>query len=141
MDPAKDKYIRFTTTKKDGTPVSTPVWLVDLGGGRAGFYTSSTSGKAKRLRHTPRAVIQASDMRGNPIAGRAPSEVAIEIVSGEQLADIHRRVRSKYGAFQVNASHLGAVVGGWVKRKKQPYGDVGVTFAVPPSGPAATSPA
>lgn len=131
MDPAKDKYLRFTTTKKDGTQVPTAVWFVDLGGGRAGFYTSSTSGKAKRLRHTPRAVVQPSDMRGNPVVGSTPSEIAVQTVSGEELAEIHRRVKAKYGAFQVNAAHVGAVVGGWVKRKKQPYGDVGVTFELP----------
>ena len=49
-----EKYILLTTFRRDGTPVSTPVWAVDLGDARIGFWTSSGSGKAKRLAHTDR---------------------------------------------------------------------------------------
>ena len=129
----QEKYIRFTTTKRDGTPVGTAVWLVDLGNGRAGFYTSSTSGKAKRLRHTPRGVVQPSDFRGNPTPGSSPVEVDVALVDGSELVRLHELVRAKYGAPQVRLAKVGALAGGWVKRKRQPYGDVGVTFAVPPS--------
>ncbi|MBL8931803.1 MAG: pyridoxamine 5'-phosphate oxidase family protein [Kineosporiaceae bacterium] len=130
--PLRDeKYLRFTTTRRDGTEVSTPVWLADLGDGRIGFYTSSTSGKAKRLRHTPRAVVQACDMRGNPKPDSRPAEVDVVLADAAELARIHDLIRSKYGGFQVVASRIGGVVGGWIKRRSQPYGDVGVTFRVP----------
>jgi uncharacterized protein len=38
-----EKYIRFTTFKRDGTAVSTPTWVVTLDDGRYGFWTSSGS--------------------------------------------------------------------------------------------------
>ena len=46
---ADEKYVLLTTYRRDGRPVSTPVWWVDLGDGSFGFWTSSASGKAKRL--------------------------------------------------------------------------------------------
>ena len=52
MALSDEKYIRVTTFKKDGTEVSTPTWVVALDDGKIGFYTSSTSGKAKRARTT-----------------------------------------------------------------------------------------
>lgn len=138
MGLAQAKYLRFTTTKRDGTQVATPVWLADLADGRVGFYTSSTSGKVKRLRHTPRALVQPSDFRGNPISGTSPVEVEVTLVDGPELVRIHDLVTAKYGAFQVRLARVGAVVGGWVKRKPQPYGDVGVTFTVPDDDAPAT---
>jgi hypothetical protein len=47
-----DKYMQFTTFRRDGRAVSTPVWLVQLPEGEIGFSTGSDSGKAKRLSHT-----------------------------------------------------------------------------------------
>ena len=56
MSIADEKYIALTTFRRDGTPVSTPVWIVALDEpGTAGFWTSSGSGKAKRIAHTWRA--------------------------------------------------------------------------------------
>ena len=51
-----EKVVSFTTFKRDGSAVSTPVWIVDLGNGSAGFYTPSVSGKTKRLKDDPRVV-------------------------------------------------------------------------------------
>ena len=48
---AKARYLRLTTFKRKGTPVSAPVpGIVD--GDRAYFGASSRSGTAKRLQHT-----------------------------------------------------------------------------------------
>jgi PPOX class probable F420-dependent enzyme len=52
-----EKYMRLTTFRRDGRPVATPVWVVKLDGDRIGFWTSSGSGKAKRLAHTARVTV------------------------------------------------------------------------------------
>lgn len=52
MALSDEKYLLFTTFERDGTPVSSPVWVAALDGGSVGFYTSSGTGKAKRLAHT-----------------------------------------------------------------------------------------
>ena len=72
LDP--EKYILLTTFKRDGTPVPTPVWVVPLDDGQLGLWTSSGSGKAKRLAHTSRVTIQACDARGRPRPGTMPSK-------------------------------------------------------------------
>ena len=72
MGLSDEKYIRVTTFKKDGTEVSTPTWVVALDGEQIGFYTSSTSGKAKRLKNNPKVIVQPSDSRGRARSGTTP---------------------------------------------------------------------
>ena len=120
-----EKYMLLTSFRRDGTPVATPVWVVPLEGEKIGFWTSSGSGKAKRLAHTPRVTVQACDARGRPTAGTSAVEAAAQLVEGEQLADIRRRVVAKYGAMTKVTKVLG-IIGGVVKGKRIPYGDRGV---------------
>jgi hypothetical protein len=120
-----ETYVLFTTYKRDGTAVSTPVWWVELGNGSFGFWTSSTSGKAKRLAHTPRVTVQPCNMRGVVKPGSTPSEATAVVVSGAELEDIRRRVVAKYGLW-TKVTKLLAKIGGFLTRKPFPYGDRGV---------------
>ena len=122
---ADQKTVLFTTYKRDGTPVSTPVWWVELGNGSFGFWTSSASGKAKRLAHTPRVTVQPCNMRGVVEPGTSPTEATAKVVSGPELEDIRRRVIAKYGIWTKVTKTL-AKIGGFVTRKPFPYGDRGV---------------
>ena len=72
MGLGDEKYILLTTFKRDGTAVPTPVWSVPLGDHEIGFWTSSGSGKAKRLAHTDRVTVQPCDGRGKPHDGSEP---------------------------------------------------------------------
>src|ERR1700677_2269565 len=92
-----EKYMRLTTFRRDGTPVSTPVWVVALENGKIGFYTSSASGKAKRLAHTPRVTVQASDARGRVTPGSQPAEATARLVTGAEYDEIQALVKTKYG--------------------------------------------
>jgi PPOX class probable F420-dependent enzyme len=58
-----ERYIQLTTFRKDGRAVATPVWFVDFGG-KLVVYTVATSGKVRRIRHTPRVEVAACDRRG-----------------------------------------------------------------------------
>lgn len=122
---ADEKYVLLTTYRRDGAAVSTPVWWVELDDGSFGFWTSSTSGKAKRLAHTPRVTVQPCNARGVVKPGSSPMEATARVVSGPELDAIRQRVVAKYG-FQTKVSKFLGQVVGFLKRKPFPYGDRGV---------------
>ena len=125
MGLGDEKYVLLTTFKRDGTPVATPVWSVPLNGDSFGFWTSSGSGKAKRLAHTPRVTVQPCNARGKVKEGTSPTEAVARLVSGDDMAEIRRRVTEKYGVMTKITKLLGKI-GGFVKRKPMPYGDRGI---------------
>jgi len=129
MALSDEKYIRVTTFKKDGTEVSTPTWVVALEDGKIGFYTSSTSGKAKRLKNNPNVIVQPSDGRGRAKADTLPVTGTAVVVSGPERDAIYARVVAKYG-FMTKLTRFLAKVGGFVKRKRQPYADRAVVVTL-----------
>jgi PPOX class probable F420-dependent enzyme len=125
MSLGDEKYLALTTYKRDGTPVTTAVWAAPIDDGKIGFWTSSASGKAKRLAHTSKVTIQPCDARGRVKAGTSPVDATAVLVTGPQLEGISAKIRAKYG-FMCKVTKFLAKVGGFVKRKKFPYGDRGV---------------
>ena len=128
MAISDEKYVRTTTYRKSGAAVSTPTWIVDLDGGRVGFWTSSKSGKYKRLRNSPRITLQPSDGRGHVKAGTTPLEGTADMsTSGTDFDAVQSNVRAKYGfmvpvsSFFNTLGHLG---------KSFPYGDVAVVVTL-----------
>ena len=125
MALSDEKYLLFTTYRRNGTPVSSPVWAVPLEEGRIGFWTSSGSGKAKRLAHTSKVTVQPCDSRGKAKSGTSPTEATAVVVEGSELAAIRSKVQAKYG-FMTKITKLLGTIGGIVKRNRIPYGDRGV---------------
>jgi PPOX class probable F420-dependent enzyme len=97
MSIADEKYMAFTTFKRDGTPKPGPVWPVDAGEGRVGFITSSQSWKIKRLANNPRVELQPSDARGRVKDGTSPRTGTATVVTGAEFEAVHAKVRQKYG--------------------------------------------
>jgi uncharacterized protein len=128
-----EKYILLTTFRRDGTPVSTPVWVVALDDDTVGFWTSSGSGKVKRLAHTARVTAQPSDARGRVKQGSAPTEATARVVTGSEFEAIHERVIAKYGFMTKITKALGTIAG-IVRGKRIPYGDIGVVLT--PASPS-----
>ena len=126
-----EKYIRFTTYRRDGTPVATPTWVVPLEGDSFGFWTSSGSGKAKRLAHTARVTVQPCDGRGKLKDGTQPMEATAHLASGPELEAVRAKIVAKYG-FMTKVTKLLGTLGGIVKRNRIPYGDRAV-IATPTS--------
>jgi PPOX class probable F420-dependent enzyme len=122
---ADEKHVLLTTYRRDGRPVATTVWWADLGDGNFGFWTSSTSGKVKRLAHTSRVTVQPCNMRGVVRPGTSPVEATARVVAGGELEEIRRRVKAKYG-FMARISKVMAKIAGAITRKPFPYGDRGV---------------
>ena len=130
MSLGDEKYIALTTYRRDGTPITTPVWSVPLEDGKIGFWTSSSSGKAKRLAHTSKVMVQASDGRGKVKADTAPAEgTAVLVTTGPELEAIRAKVNAKYG-FMVGVSRFFNRLAELIKRKKKPYGDRGVVITL-----------
>jgi PPOX class probable F420-dependent enzyme len=122
------KYVSSTTYRKSGTPVSTATWIVDLDGGRIGFWTSSKSGKYKRLRNNPKITLQPSDQRGKVKPGTAPVDGTAELAtSGPQFDAVQSKVRAKYGVM-VPISRFFNILGHI--GKSFPYGDVAVVVTL-----------
>src|ERR1700679_3983867 len=106
-----EKYVLLTTFKRDGSGVATPVWCADLGNGSFGFWTSSASGKVKRLNHTERVTVQPCNARGQVKAGRMPADATARVVSGAELEQIRKQVIAKYG-YMTKFTKIVAQLGG-----------------------------
>lgn len=101
-DPAASiadaKYVSFTTFRKNGVPVPTPVWFAPMGDGTYGFMTNDKVGKTKRLAHTSRITVQECDMRGRVVAGAPALEgEAIVLRSAADQARVRAAIERKYG--------------------------------------------
>jgi uncharacterized protein len=131
MEIRDAKYVLLTTFKRDGTPVATTVWNVPLGDRDVGFWTSSGSGKAKRLSHTGRVTVQPCDARGRTTPGTEPVEATARLVTGDELDEIRAKVVDKYGKVMTTITKWLGSIGGMIKRKRIPYGDRGVVVTLP----------
>ncbi len=131
MGIGDEKYLLLTTFKRSGDPVSSPVWAAPLDNGAVGFWTSSGSGKAKRLAHTSKVTVQPCDARGKVKEGAAVSEATARVVAaGDPLFDeIHQKIKAKYG-FMTHITKFLGTIGGIVKRNRIPYGDRGVVITL-----------
>lgn len=99
MASAKDfanlKYISLVTFRKSGVAVPTPVWLIEEGG-LIYIRTDPKSGKAKRIRGTPKVQIAPSDMRGKTLGPYVDGEA--HFVEGNDAVRIGTLIKSRYGA-------------------------------------------
>lgn len=111
---AKAKYIALTTFRKDGTPVSTPVWLIREGDTLL-VTTQGSSGKAKRIRNNPQVTVAPSTSRGKP-TGEAVTATAA-LVDSAEAARITGVIAKKYG-----------LLGKFLTRRGDAAGRVGIVI-------------
>lgn len=98
MTITDERYVSFTTFRRSGEAVSTPVWIVALPDGRCGFTTNNDSGKAKRLRNDPRATLRPCDRSGNVADGAPETAVQATMVSdGPDVDAVRAALVAKYG--------------------------------------------
>jgi hypothetical protein len=99
------RYISLTTFKRDGSPVSSPVWVTGADGTYV-FTTGANAWKTKRLLRNPSVEVQACNMRGRvePSATRyvGTGEVAS---SPDAVVAAQRALAAKYG-WQFKATRL-----------------------------------
>lgn len=97
MSIADERYVAFTTYKRNGDAKSLPVWIADLGDGTVGFTTASSSYKVKRLRNDTRVVLQPSDAKGNVREGTEPVTGSGVVHEGAEFERVRDIVKKKYG--------------------------------------------
>jgi PPOX class probable F420-dependent enzyme len=91
-----ETYVLFTTFRKSGEGVGTPVWIVALPDGAAGFTTEVDSGKVKRIRNNPAVTLQACDMRGKVSAGAEVVHATAEVLVGAEARAVRDAIRHKH---------------------------------------------
>ncbi len=89
---ARAKYVMFTTYKKDGTPVASPLWAAEDDGDLI-LWTVADSWKVKRLRRNNSVLVQACDARGTRTFGPVVAGVAAEMDGAAAV----RLIERKYG--------------------------------------------
>ena len=96
MDIVDAKYVLLTTYRKNGEAVGTPVWIVALPDGSAGFTTETTSGKVKRIGNNPKVTLQPCSVRGTVIAGSAVVSATAQVLVGAGALPVRDAIRRKY---------------------------------------------
>jgi hypothetical protein len=74
-------------------------------------------------------VVQSSDSRGRAKPGTVPVDGTAVVVTGGERDIIYDRVVAKYG-FMTKVTRVLSNIGGFVKRKEQPYADCGVVVTI-----------
>lgn len=95
-DPAHARYIALTTYRRDGTPVTTPVWPLGLEG-RMFVGTTADTGKVKRLRRDARVRFAVCDARGRRILGPWYEGEARTVDDPTLAGRFQRALARKYG--------------------------------------------
>ena len=110
-DLGKETYVSLTTFRKDGTPVSTPVWVVG-DEGRLLVWSAASTWKVRRIRRDPHVRVApcggTGKLRGPALEGRA------RIVSDVSL--VARLLARKYRVGYPLLHGFNALVR-WVRRK------------------------
>jgi PPOX class probable F420-dependent enzyme len=122
-DLAQEKYVSLTTFKRDGTPVSTPVWCAG-DDGRLLVWTGAATWKVKRIRRDPHVVVAASDARGHARGETADGTAAIL----DDTARVESLLASKYGVVYRLVRAFNALVR--TVRRRPP--EQSVTLAITP---------
>jgi uncharacterized protein len=91
------RYISLTTFKRDGTAVSTPVWITGSRG-RYAFTTGDNAWKTKRILRNPAIRVQVCNMRGRVRPdSTVHSGTATISTSGTDITSTERSLSVKYG--------------------------------------------
>ena len=126
MTVADSRYISFTTFRRTGVPVATPVWVAPMTDGRLAFTTRAEAGKVKRLAHTARVEMRRSDARGK-VADDAPTVEgeAVVVKDGPDYDAGVAALQRKYG-IQFRLVHFGSMM-----RRRLRQGDNAVVVITP----------
>jgi PPOX class probable F420-dependent enzyme len=88
------QYVALTTFRRDGTPVTTPVWA-GVEGDRLYIFSNPHVGKVKRIRNSPRVTVAPCSMRGVITAAALPGEAVL--LPPDQMPQVWRLLVKKYG--------------------------------------------
>jgi PPOX class probable F420-dependent enzyme len=87
-------YCLLTTYRRDGRPVSVPVWF-GTDGHRVLIRSGAADGKVKRIRHTPRAAVAACTSRGRRLGPAIAGEA--RLLEGSEAEEAEHLLEQRYG--------------------------------------------
>lgn len=87
------KYVSLTTFRRDGTPVSTPVWFVAENGNLL-VETDGNSYKVKRIRRNDEVTVAPCNAMGRVTGDVVPAHAAI--LAADELPRVERLLHRKY---------------------------------------------
>lgn len=119
---AAGKYVLITSYRRNGTPVATPVWVVQ-DGDALGVWTATDSWKVKRIRNRADVLVGPCDLRGNPTGQQVPGHA--ELVDPATTERYRRLIAREYGI----AGRL-TLLGSRIRRGKD--GTVGLRVTLTP---------
>ncbi|OHU30995.1 PPOX class F420-dependent enzyme [Mycobacteroides franklinii] len=106
-------YVSFTSYRKDGTAVSSPVWIAP-DDGKLYFFSEVGAYKVKRIRRNPSVTLQPCDVRGKLTAGAPIVEGTARVLEFTDSPRVRKILNRKYWL-------LGPLseIGVWVTRRQQ----------------------
>jgi uncharacterized protein len=102
------KTLALTTFRRSGVGVTTGIWAARIGD-RYFFTTPASTGKVKRLAHTPKVIIEPADSKGKPIGGTQVTANAY-LVTDQEALDTFRRAMKRKGAIMSRVIEIFYVV-------------------------------
>ena len=105
---ANERYISLTTFKRDGTAVSTPVWVVSDDGRRLLVWSGVQTWKVKRIRRDPRVRVAACDAKGK--VREEPVDGTARLLGPDAAAFVQPLLRKKYGLVKRSLDFLNGLV-------------------------------
>jgi PPOX class probable F420-dependent enzyme len=88
------QYVALTTYRRDGTPVTTPVWAAAEGESLY-LFSNAAAGKVKRLRNSSRAAVAPCTATGKVTGAQLPAEAFN--LTNDQMPKVWTLLTKKYG--------------------------------------------
>ena len=116
-----EKYVSFTSVKRNGEEVSLPVWIVQLSPSEVAFTSSGDAWKVKRVRANAQVSLQPCDFRGRLLEGGTKVHGTARVVTPQEnpqdLASVEKAVTKKYGII-ARLVNLSSYLKGMFRREK-----------------------
>ena len=91
----RSSYVSFTSYRKNGTPVSTPVWIAPDGDDLY-FFSDTGAFKVNRVRNNPAVTLQPCDVRGRVKDGAPVVSGLAEVLDHGESPRVRGIVNRKY---------------------------------------------
>ncbi|GAB3771407.1 hypothetical protein FB382_000446 [Nocardioides ginsengisegetis] len=122
VEVGRASYVSFTSFRKDGTPVSTPVWIAPDGDDLY-FISDATAFKVKRIRNNPAVSLQPCDVRGRVKDGAPLVAGLAEVLEHADTPRVRRIVNRKYRVM--------GTIGGLFSRLRGSEASIGIRIRKP----------
>jgi PPOX class probable F420-dependent enzyme len=110
-------YVSFTSYRKDGTPVATPVWIAPEGEDLY-FFSDTGAFKVTRVRNNPAVTLQPCDVRGRVKDGAPLVGGVAEVLDHADTPRVRRIVNRKY--------RVQGTIGGLLSRLRGSEASIGI---------------